>query len=148
MARRSSERSDAELVLGVKRGVSRFYARMRSERPPGDLGDGALEVLARVEKYGPHTLTELSDFYRVTPASMSQSVNRLTSSGYAQRVRDPADGRRVLIAATDAGARLSVEARGRRDAWISAHLDALDEADLAVLRRASELLLQMADGRD
>ena len=146
--RRSSEGSDAELVLGVKRAVSRFYRRIRSERPPGDLGDGALEVLARVEKYGPQTLTELSDFYRVTPASMSQSVNRLTLSGYAERVPDPADGRRVLIAATDAGALLSVEARGRRDAWISAHLDALDDADRQVLKRASELLLRMADDRE
>ena len=148
MAHRSSEGSDAELVLGVKRAVSRFYTRMRSERPPGDLGDGALEVLARVEKYGPHTLTELSDFYRVTPASMSQSVNRLTSSGYAERVPDPADGRRVLIAATDTGARLSVDARGRRDAWISAQLNALDETDREVLTRASELLLRMADDRE
>ena len=148
MARRSRQGPDAELVLAVKRAVSRFYTRIRSERPPGDLGDGALEVLARVEKHGPHTLTELSDFYRVTPASMSQSVNRLTSSGYAERVRDPADGRRVLIAATDEGARLSVEARGRRDAWISAHLDALGDADREVLRRASELLLRMADDRE
>ncbi|MEW1955587.1 MarR family winged helix-turn-helix transcriptional regulator [Terrabacter sp. NPDC080008] len=148
MGASSSQGSDAELVLAVKRAVSRFYTRMRSERPPGDLGDGALEVLARVEKYGPHTLTELSDFYRVTPASMSQSVNRLTSSGYAERDRDPSDGRRVLIAATEAGARLSVDARGRRDAWISAQLEALDETDREVLERASELLLRMADGRE
>ena len=148
MRPRSSEGSDADLVLGVKQAVSRFYWRIRSERPPGDLGDGALEVLARVEKYGPRTLTEFSDFLRVTPASMSQSVNRLTSSGYAERVTDPADGRRVLIAATDAGARLSVDARGQRDAWISAHLDALDEADREVLRRASQLLLRMADDRE
>ncbi|MGN6780600.1 MAG: hypothetical protein ACTHJH_03780, partial [Marmoricola sp.] len=63
-------------------------------------------------------------------------------------VPDPADGRRVLIAATDAGARLSVDARGRRDAWISAQLDTLDEADREVLLRASELLLRMADDRE
>ncbi|WP_076259994.1 MarR family winged helix-turn-helix transcriptional regulator [Intrasporangium flavum] len=148
MTRRSSAGSDAELVLAVKRAVSRFYTRIRSERPPGDLGDGALEVLARVEKYGPFSLTDLSDFYRVTPASMSQTVNRLTSSGYAERVRDAADGRRVLIAATEEGARLSVAARGQRDAWISGHLGVLDDADREVLRRASELLLRMADARE
>ncbi|WP_078947941.1 MarR family transcriptional regulator [Streptomyces griseus] len=39
----------------------------------------------------------------VSPASMSQTVNRLTSAGYAVRSRDPDDRRKVLFSATEEG---------------------------------------------
>ena len=102
-------------------------------------------MLARIEKYGPHTLTALSQYHRVTPPSMSQAVNRLTGAGLAERVPDPDDGRRVLIAATAEGARVSREARARRNAWLQACLDDLPESDRKVLARAAELLTAMAD---
>lgn len=129
----------------VKVAVSRLWSRLRSERPDGDLGDGALEVLARIDRGGPQTLTALSERHRVTPASMSQTVNRLTSMGYAVRVPDPADGRRVLITATDEGQRFSQEARARRNGWIDARLDELTDDERAVLARASEILTRLAD---
>ena len=58
MARRASgpaaeaEDGHQELALVVKQAVSRVYGRFRQGRPAGDLGDMALEVLARVEKRG------------------------------------------------------------------------------------------------
>lgn len=134
-----------ELVFAVKHAVSRVYSRFRSERVEGDLGEVALSVLARIEKYGPHTLTALSQYHRVTPPSMSQAVNRLTGAGLAERVPDPDDGRRVLIAATAEGARVSREARARRNAWLQACLDDLPASDRKVLARAAELLTRMAD---
>ena len=42
---------------------------------------------------GPHTLTELTEQGHVAPASMSQSVNRLTSADYAIHTPDPNDRR-------------------------------------------------------
>src|ERR1700749_4961538 len=56
----------------VRSTVGRLYRRFRSERPEGSLGDAALEVLTRLHKAGPQTLTELSELARVSPASMSQ----------------------------------------------------------------------------
>src|ERR1700712_3525736 len=84
----------------VRSTVSRLYRRFRSERPEGTLGDTALEVLTRLYKNGPQTLTQLSDHDQVAPASMSQSVNRLTSAGYAVRTPDPDDRRKVLFSPT------------------------------------------------
>jgi DNA-binding MarR family transcriptional regulator len=136
---------EGELLFAVKHAVSRMYSRFRSERVEGDLGEVALSVLARVEKYGPHTLTALSQYYRVTPASMSQAVNRLTGAGLAERVPDPEDGRRVRIAATRQGTAVSREARSRRNAWLQECLDGLTDEDRAVLGRAAELLTAMAD---
>jgi DNA-binding MarR family transcriptional regulator len=62
----------------------------------------------------PQTLTELSEHDRVSPASMSQTVNRLTSAGYAVRTRDPSDGRKVLFSATAEGDELAGAARAQR----------------------------------
>src|ERR1700744_4861170 len=95
-----AETEGAELGAQVRSAVGRLYRRFRGERPEGGLGDAALDVLTRLYKHGPQTLTELSEHARVSPASMSQTVNRLPSAGYAVRARDSGDRRKVLFSAT------------------------------------------------
>jgi DNA-binding MarR family transcriptional regulator len=139
--------NDEEADLGgqVRSAVGRLYRRFRSERPEGELGDSALDVLTYLHKHGPQTLTELSEQARVSPASMSQTVNRLTSSGYAVRTRDPGDGRKVLFSATGEGDELASAARAQRNAWLDEQLHALSAEDRAVLTRAAALLNSIAD---
>jgi DNA-binding MarR family transcriptional regulator len=129
----------------VRAAVGRLYRRFRSERQEGGLGDGALAVLSRLNKHGPQTLTELSDYDRVSPASMSQTVNRLTSTGYAVRTRDPGDGRKVLFSTTAEGDELASAARAQRNAWLDQRLQALSAEDRAVIARATALLSSIAD---
>ena len=135
----------ADLGGQVRSAIGRLYRRFRSERPEGSLGDGALAVLTRLDKHGPQTLTELSEHDRVSPASMSQTVNRLTSAGYAVRARDPGDGRKVLFSATAEGDELARAARAQRNAWLDRRLQALSPEDRAVLARATDLLSAIAD---
>lgn len=135
----------AELRLAVSTAVSRLYRRFRSERIDGDLGDSAMTVLSLLYKEGPQTLKALSDHERVTPASMSQTVNRLTSSGYAVREPDPQDGRRVLFRTTPDGDGLAAEDRARRHAWFEAKLRELDPDDRVLLARAAAILRTLAD---
>src|ERR1700756_4335115 len=97
---RPAEVGGADLGGQLRSAVGRLYRRFRRERPEGAPGDPALPVLPRLHKHGPQTLTELSEHDRVSPASMSQTVNRLTSAGYAVRTRDPDDRRKVLFSAT------------------------------------------------
>jgi DNA-binding MarR family transcriptional regulator len=139
--------NDEEADLGgqVRSAVGRIYRRFRSERPEGELGDSALDVLTYLHKHGLQTLTELSEQARVSPASMSQTVNRLTSSGYAVRTRDPGDGRKVLFSATGEGDELASAARAQRNAWLDEQLHALSAEDRAVLARAAALLNSIAD---
>ncbi len=139
--------ASGEAGLGgqVRSTVGRLYRRFRSERPEGGLGDAALEVLIRLHKYGPQTLTELSGYDRVAPASMSQSVNRLTSAGYAIRTPDPGDRRKVLLRTTPEGAELALATRAQRNAWLDAQLRALSPEDQDVIARACALLSTIAD---
>jgi DNA-binding MarR family transcriptional regulator len=135
----------AELGGQVRYAVGRLYRRFRSERPEGGLGDTALAVLSRLYKHGPQTLTELSEHDRVSPASMSQTVNRLTSAGYAVRSRDPDDRRKVLFSATAEGDELASAARAQRNAWLDQRLQALSAEDRSVIARATALLASIAD---
>jgi DNA-binding MarR family transcriptional regulator len=142
---RPAEVGGADLGGQVRSAVGRLYRRFRSERPEGSLGDAALAVLTRLHKHGPQTLTELSEHDRVSPASMSQTVNRLTSAGYAVRSRDPDDGRKVLFSATAEGDELAGAARAQRNAWLDQRLQALSAEDRAVIARATTLLSGIAD---
>ena len=141
----SAEAEGADLGGQVRSAIGRLYRRFRSERPEGSLGDTALEVLTRLHKHGPQTLTELSEHDRVSPASMSQTVNRLTSAGYAVRTRDPGDGRKVLFSATAEGDELASAARAQRNAWLDQRLRALSAEDRAVITRATAILSRIAD---
>jgi DNA-binding MarR family transcriptional regulator len=141
----SAEAEGADLGGQVRSAIGRLYRRFRSERPEGSLGDTALEVLTRLHKHGPQTLTELSEHDRVSPASMSQTVNRLTSAGYAVRARDPGDGRKVLFSATAEGDELARAARAQRNAWLDQRLQALSAEDRAVIARATAILSRIAD---
>ncbi len=136
---------EADLGAQVRSAVGRLYRRFRSERPEGSLGDAALAVLTHLHKRGPQTLTELAERDRVSPASMSQTVNRLTSAGYAVRTPDPADGRKVLFRATAEGDELAGAARAQRNAWLDERLGALSADDRAVIARAAALLSTLAD---
>jgi DNA-binding MarR family transcriptional regulator len=150
MEKKATEEQPAEVAaadLGgqVRSAVGRLYRRFRSERPEGGLGDAALAVLTRLHKHGPQTLTELSEHDRVSPASMSQTVNRLTSAGYAVRTRDPDDRRKVLFSATTEGDELASATRAQRNAWLDQRLQALSTEDRAVIARATALLSSIAD---
>ncbi|HJP78950.1 MAG TPA: MarR family transcriptional regulator [Pseudonocardiaceae bacterium] len=141
----SAEADETDLGVQVRAAVGRLYRRFRNERPEGSLGDAALDVLTRLHKRGPQTLTELSEHNRVSPASMSQIVNRLTSAGYAVRTRDPGDGRKVLFSATADGDELAGAARAQRNAWLDDQLRALSAEDRAVIARAAGLFISIAD---
>ena len=140
-----AEAAGADLGGQLRSAVGRLYRRFRSERPEGGLGDAALEVLTGLHKRGPQTLTELSEHDRVSPASMSQTVNRLTSAGYAVRAGDPDDRRKVLFSATAEGDELANATRAQRNAWLDQRLRALSAEDRAVIARATELLSAIAD---
>ena len=134
-----------DLGSQVRSAIGHLYRRFRSERPEGSLGDAALAVLTRLHKHGSQTLTELSEHDRVSPASMSQTVNRLASAGYVVRTRDADDRRKVVFSTTAEGDELARAARAQRNAWLDQRLRALSAEDRAVIARATALLSSLAD---
>ncbi len=125
--------------------VTRLYRRLRAEKADDQIGDSHRTVLALLVKEGPRTLRELSDHEHVTPPSMNQTVNALAEWGYVERRGDPDDGRKVILAATRAGAALIAETRRRRYAWLNAQLATLSAGERRVLSAATGIINKIAN---
>jgi DNA-binding MarR family transcriptional regulator len=141
----STPTPEEALSVELRTAVGRLYSRFRSERLEGELGDAALGVLIRLLKVGPQSLTDLSEHARVTPGSMSQTVNRLTEGGYAMRAHDPHDGRKVLFTLTPQGEALATTTRAQIAAWLEAQIAQLSPDERAILAQAAAIMRRMAD---
>lgn len=101
----------------LRRGASmtRLKDRFRSERSI-ELGQlDALDLLVAGGEAGLR-MGDLADALRVDASTATRAVDRLVQAGFAERVTDPADGRRVVARVSDKGEVLHRElAEGRND---------------------------------
>ena len=135
----------APLAADLRVALMRAVRRIRQEKSSDAISSGQYAVLAVLEKEGPSTPRELADHENVQPPSMTRTVNALVEAGLATRTAHPDDGRQVLVAVTDAGAREVRETRRRRDAWLAQRLAALTPEEREVLARAAEILRKVVE---
>ena len=108
----------------------------------------AASTLATLERTGPRRVTDLAVAEGVTQPSMTVVITQLQHLGLAERRRDPADGRVVLVAITTAGRRHLTATRRAGASVFTALIDKLPEQDAAALSaavRALRRLRQLAD---
>jgi len=103
-------------------------------------GPARLSALAVVVFRGPLTVGDLAAAESVRSATMTGIVKGLESDGLVRRRPHEQDGRAVLVEATAAGRRLLERARARRIDLVASRLADLGDDELALLRRAAELL--------
>ena len=121
--------------------VARLYRRLRADRSDDQISDSHRSVLKYLVSDGPRTLRELSDHEHVKPPSMNQTVNWLEHSGLLARANDPADGRKVILAATPQGVALIEETRRRHHEWLNSKLEALSAEERRILEAASKIIV-------
>lgn len=80
---------------------------------PRDMTLTSLATLGTLWRRGPRRITELAASEGITQPSVTSLVTSLERAGFVERRSDPADGRVVLVAITDAG---SAYLRVRRQA--------------------------------
>jgi DNA-binding MarR family transcriptional regulator len=105
----------------------------------------ALSTLATLEQTGPRRLTDLAVAEEITQPSMTSLVTQLEQLGFAERRRDRADARVVLVAITRAGRQLLRERRRAGAQTLTELIDKLDERDADQLRAALPALLRLVD---
>jgi DNA-binding MarR family transcriptional regulator len=66
-------------------------------------------VLAALSDFGPHAQRELAVRLAVDPSDMAKILDELAAGGHVDRVRDPADRRRVTVTLTGDGHALLAE---------------------------------------
>jgi DNA-binding MarR family transcriptional regulator len=142
--RAADSADDARIAAGFER-ISEVLRRLT---PRTELSLTAASTLRRLERSGPHRLSELFGPEGVSQPAMTQLITRLEKEGLVRRDSDPADGRVVVVSITAAG-RAAVarrrEGRARALAELLADLSAADHAAILAAIPALERLSDLAD---
>ncbi|MFC9326825.1 MarR family winged helix-turn-helix transcriptional regulator [Kitasatospora sp. NPDC057015] len=114
---------------------------VRALRVGDELPQNQAGVLGLLVREGPHTTSELAERQRVRHQSMARTITLLTEAGLVRQERHATDGRKLLIAATEAGTAALHAQRARREGEIAAAIaERLSPEEQLVLRRSVELL--------
>ncbi|MFC0004985.1 MarR family winged helix-turn-helix transcriptional regulator [Micromonospora siamensis] len=134
----------AQLAPQLRDAITRLNRRVRQARPVGDLTVTQLSALTSLKLAGALTPRELADIERVQPPTMTKIVAKLEERGLVQRTPHPTDGRQVILAATEGGRAVLDQFERARNEWLASRLAALGEEERDTLRRAAEILQQLA----
>ena len=135
----------AELSHEFRLANGRLARRLRQEKAENELGSGQFSALGVLHVHGPLTLTELSEFERVTPPSMTRTVKCLVDAGLVARTDSTLDGRKIVLSTTDAASEMMTETRKRRDAWLVQRVAQLSPAQRSTLADATLIMKELAD---
>jgi DNA-binding MarR family transcriptional regulator len=100
-----------------------------------------MKVVLQVGTHGQMTIGDLADRLGVSMPSTSEIVDRLVDAGHLVRASDPADRRRVLIAATPEAREISKELDNVRRKQLQHALDQLTPAERPYFERSLQALL-------
>ncbi|MFH9354135.1 MarR family winged helix-turn-helix transcriptional regulator [Kitasatospora sp. NPDC017646] len=115
--------------------------RDNDDLPPNQAA--VLGLLVRDERS--YTVAELADRRRVRHQSMARTVALMTESGLVAQQPHPTDGRKQLIAATEAGRAALLDQRARREHHIATAIETrLSTEERAQLRASVELLQRLS----
>ncbi len=129
--------TELRVVLG------RLIRRLRAENQ-FPLSHGV--VLARLDREGSQSVSDLATAERIRPQSMAQTVTELEADGLVKRDPDPNDRRRALVQLTDAGLNTLLVDRERREGWLAeAIAEDLTAEEQATLAEAVDLLRRLAE---
>jgi DNA-binding MarR family transcriptional regulator len=140
--------TDVTEVAGALRvAVGRMIRKMRQAPVDGgELSVSESSALARLERGGPATSSDLARVERISPQSMGVTVAALLERNLIERSRDPEDGRRIVLSITDVGRQTVHDRRGARTEYIAAALrDGFTADELAQLAAAATLLERLAE---
>jgi len=129
----------------IAAGFERFYDVLRRLTPREELSLTAASTLRRLERSGPHRLSELCGPEGVSQPAMTQLVTRLEKDGLAVRGNDPADGRVVVVSITEDGRAAVRRRRAGRAEALAMLLERLEPADHAALVAALPALHRLGD---
>jgi DNA-binding MarR family transcriptional regulator len=138
---------EAAALAGELRPVlARLSRRLRQQADPVDLTGSQINVLVRLERDGPATVSGLARAEGVRPQSMGATVAALEAAGLLRRDPDPADGRKAPLSLTPEAREQFAAHRLAKEDWLQrAMARELDADELARLRDALALLARIAD---
>ena len=142
---RKPPKSTEALANELRIGVGLLLRRLRQAPTEGDLTLPEAAALARLDRYGPASSSELARREQISPQSIGATIAALETRGLVERTRDPDDGRRQILSPTKAGAAMLRSRRNSKTGLMAAALDAEFSApELERLRAAAPLIERLA----
>ena len=136
---------DVAAALRVSMGL--LLRRLRQVGVPGELTVPETSALARLDRNGPATSSELARVEQISPQSMGATLSALEARGLVMRDPDARDGRRIVLSVTEAGRRLLRDKRDAHTEHLARALAAgFTREELAQLMAAAPLLERLAQG--
>ena|SRR2546427_3247522 len=108
------------------------------------IGPAQLSALSVLVFVGSKSLAELAQAEQVKPPTMSRIVAALVRTNLVRMVTNDKDRRAVVIIPTSKGIALMQKARLRRVESLARAVDALDAAEVALLRNAAEMIEKLS----
>lgn len=119
---------------------------VRRVRQQNALPVGQAAVMGHLDRQGPMTTSDLALAQRMRPQSMASTVGELDALGYVERRPHPTDGRRTLIALSEAGQAMLRDDRRRGEDWLAQAITAeLSPAERATLVDALDLVRRVVE---
>lgn len=126
-------------------GVSLLRRRLRQAPLDEGLSVPQTAGLARLDRFGEMSPTQLARFEGISPQSAGAILNSLESLGYIQRRPDPGDGRRAVMSLTSAGKEALRQVRAVRAKEIADVLERhFTDDEIQALDSAAPLLEKLA----
>ncbi|MGA9871400.1 MAG: MarR family transcriptional regulator [Rhodococcus sp. (in: high G+C Gram-positive bacteria)] len=133
-------KDNRELASDLSLAVVRLTRHLRGRRVDSQVSLTQLSALATLSREGDMTPGALAARERVQPPSMTRVIASLAELGLVDRTAHPTDGRQVIVSLSDTGRTLIADEASAREAWMTAQLAGLEEAQLGVLREAVDII--------
>jgi DNA-binding MarR family transcriptional regulator len=142
---REIDAAEAELASRLRLAVTRLHRRLR-QQAVGGLSPAQTSALASTDRLGAPTLGELASLESVQPPSMTRIIAALEELGLVARIVDPTDRRVVRVQVSDAGRRVLVESRSRKNVYLARQLHRLTPDEREALAGLTAVLERLAEG--
>ncbi|WP_062463933.1 MarR family winged helix-turn-helix transcriptional regulator [Demequina soli] len=137
-----------EPVDRLRVAIARLNRLLKTASPAAGVSRAQESAMRVINRRGPLTTADLATYEQMRPQSMGQVVRDLVAADLVSKTPDPDDGRRELLALTDAGHATLAHASERRDAALEALLDGrLDDAQRAAIFAALPALERLGEDR-
>lgn len=134
-----------EIAARLRVALGLLTRRMRQVRTEDELTLPEISALARLVRGGPTTPSALAKVEQISPQSMGATLAALQARGLVGRRPDPADGRRSVISATEAGLRLLRTRRHAKTDHLARAIEAeFTPAELGQLSAVTPLIERLA----
>ena len=125
--------------------LSVLFRRIRQVPAADELTLPERRALSRLARDGAATSAELARQEQITAQAMGATTGALQARGLVERRRDPDDGRRVVLSATDAGRQALTDKRNARTELVAHALTStFTAAEREALAAAAPLLERLA----